>query len=86
VIVDGDMKILPAGAMGTTTTAVRADLDVGEAAQLLNVEVQQIAGSLVLVADDGRGRFEISRQRFRPRRRRMRLMVARLRPMIWAMW
>lgn len=60
MIVDGDVKVLPAGVMGTAPTTVGADFDIGETAQLLDVEVQQIAGSLVLVADDGRSRFQIA--------------------------
>ena len=53
VIVDGDMQRLPAGKLrATTTTAVAPHGDLLIAGHALDVEMQQIAGSGMLVAHD----------------------------------
>ena len=61
VIVDGDVQRLPAGelrAAAPTTVAPQGDpLIAGHA---LDVEMQQIAGSGMLVAHDGRGGMEMA--------------------------
>src|SRR5581483_1382844 len=60
MIVDSDVKILPAGVMCATSAPVRTDLDVRETSQLLNIEVEQIARDLMLVAYDGRHGLQIA--------------------------
>ena len=59
VVVDGDIKKLPAGAAGFILgIAGDAMAGLGDAGQLLDVDVQQVAGSGVLVAHDGHGGFQ----------------------------
>ena len=50
--------------------------DPVEAAELLDVDVDQLAGVLALVAADRLGRLEVADRGSGPRRRRMRLTVA----------
>ena len=78
VIVDGDVQGLPSGMFVLAATAsVGAPGDLLEAGHALDVEMEQIAGSGMFVAHDGRGGCR-SRQRLSPARRRMRLMEAGL--------
>ena len=60
VIVDGDVEAFDAGArVALGFVAGGADAGFGKAAELLDVEVEKIAGSVAFVAEDGRfGRFE----------------------------
>jgi hypothetical protein len=52
MIIDGDVKIFPAGVMSSAAATVGTNLDVRETAQLFDIEMQQIAGSGMLVADE----------------------------------
>jgi hypothetical protein len=60
VVVDGHMKRLDAGSNATVLAVARsADTRLEEAAELLDVEVDELTGSLPLIADDWRrGRIE----------------------------
>ena len=61
MIVDGDVQSLPAGelrAAAAPSIATNGDLLV--AGHAFDVEVQQIAGSGMLIADDGRGGMEVA--------------------------
>ena len=60
MVVDGDVETLDAGAwIALGAVAGGADAGLGEAAQLLDVEVEEVAGEVAFVAEDGRfGRFE----------------------------
>ncbi len=61
VVVDGDVHVCPAGARAdAATTAIGTKGDGAEAAQHLDIQVEQIAGRGVFVADAGRSRFEIA--------------------------
>src|ERR1700675_1464220 len=61
VVVDGDMQGLPAGMFVlAATAAVGAPRDLLEAGQALDVEMEQIAGSGMFVAHDGRGGMQIA--------------------------
>jgi len=61
VIVDSDMHIIPAQAAGATAEiAMNAGADLAESAQLLDVEVKQIAWGGVLITTNGRGGFEVA--------------------------
>src|SRR5579862_5368082 len=59
VIVDGDVEELPAGAAGFVLgISGKAMARFGNAGQLFDVDVQQIAGSGMLVANDGNHRLQ----------------------------
>jgi hypothetical protein len=60
MVVDGNVQVLPAGVVFAAAATVGTILDVGEAAQLLDIEVQQIAWSSMLITNDGDGRLEIT--------------------------
>jgi hypothetical protein len=60
MVIDGDVKILPAAMMVATTAAVGTNLDFGKAAQLLDIEVEQIARSGMFITLDGNGRLQIA--------------------------
>ena len=61
VVVDGDMHVLPAGAMdAAAAVAGDAATDSPETSDLLDVEVEEIAGSGMFIAHDGRSRFQIA--------------------------
>ncbi len=61
MVVDGDVQGLPSGMFVLTTTAtVGAPRDLLEAGHAPDVEMEQIAGSGMFVADDGRGRMQIA--------------------------
>ncbi len=61
VVVDGDMHVLPARAMdAAATVAGDAATDGLETSDLLDVEVEEIAGSGMFVTHDGRSRFQIA--------------------------
>jgi hypothetical protein len=56
VIVDGDVQGLPSGMLVlATAAAVAAPRDLLEAGQALDIEMEQVAGSGMFVAHDGRG-------------------------------
>jgi len=60
VIIEGDVETFDPGA-GTAARAIAGGADAGtlEAAELLDLEVEEVAGMSVLVTNDGRlGRFE----------------------------
>ena len=85
VVVDGDVHILPAGAMNATAAvAGDAATDGLEATDLLDIEVEQIAGGGMFVRTMA-GAGSRSRMRLWWSRRRMRLTVARLSPVVSAM-
>ena len=84
MVIDGDVKVLPAAMMFAAKATVGTNLDFGKAAQLLDIEVEQIARSGMFITLDGNGRLQIAHA-VQPRRRRMRLTVARLRPVSLAM-
>ena len=59
VVVDGHVQILVAGASRLPgTVAVDAVARLDDARQPLDIEVNQVAGMLVFIADHGRGRVE----------------------------
>jgi hypothetical protein len=61
VIVDGDVEVLPADAFDVLAAiAVNAMTDTADATEFFDVEVEQIAGTGILIAHDGRGGFEIA--------------------------
>src|ERR1700675_5118941 len=61
VVVDGDMQGLPAGMFVlAATAAVGAPRDLLEAGHALDIEMEQIAGSGMFVAHDGRGGMQIA--------------------------
>jgi hypothetical protein len=91
-VVEGDMDILPAeassgGASIALAGAIAGDAVAGplDATELLDVDVQQLARALALVADDGRrGSRAVSRPR--PRRRSTTPTVETGRPRGAARW
>src|ERR1051326_14072 len=54
------MNIFPATVQRTTTATIGTRNHAGKAAQLLNIEVEQIARSRVLIANQGNSRFQIA--------------------------
>lgn len=60
MVINSDMNVLPTTVKRAAATSIRTDRDAGEASQLLNIEVEQIAGSSVLIADQGHGRLQIA--------------------------
>jgi hypothetical protein len=61
VIVDGHVHVVPAhAARAAAQIAVGARPGRGEAGQLLDIQMEQIAGRLVLVALDRRPRLQIA--------------------------
>src|SRR5207249_5481168 len=61
VIVDGDVQSLPAGELrAATTTAIATNGDLLIASQALDVEMEQIAGSGILVAYDRRSGMQMT--------------------------
>ena len=61
MIVDGDIEELPAGAAGFVLgISGEAMARFGNAGQLFDVDVQQIAGSGMLITNDGDGWIEKS--------------------------
>ena len=60
VVIDGDMEILPTGMVFTAATAIGTDNDVREAAQLLDIQVEKITGSGMLVANQGNRRLQMA--------------------------
>src|SRR5712692_4077155 len=61
VIVDGDVQGLPAGELrASPPPAVATNGDLLIAGHALDVEVKQIAGSGMLIADDGRSRMQVA--------------------------
>ena len=61
MIVDGDMDEVPSQATGTAAlVAMNAVTGLGEAAQLLDIKMEQIAGCGMFIALNGGRRFEIA--------------------------
>ncbi len=61
VIVDGDVQSLPAGELGAAAAAaIATNGDLLIAGHALDVEMEQIAGSGMLVAHDGRSGMEVA--------------------------
>lgn len=60
VVIDGDMDVLPSAVMFPSATSIGARNNCGEASQLLNIEVQQIAGRSMLIANQGHSRLQIA--------------------------
>ena len=61
MIVDGDVQGLPAGELrAPATAAIAANGDLLIAGHALDVEMEQIAGSGMLIADDGRGGMQVA--------------------------
>jgi|SRR5215472_4301623 len=60
MVINGDVKVLPAAVMLAATTAIGTEGNVGEAAELLDIEVKQIAGGGMLITKDGDSRLEIA--------------------------
>lgn len=60
-VVDADMDELPAGAAGLALLRIAGDAmaDLAEAAKLLDIDVDHLAGVLALVAPDRFGRLDI---------------------------
>jgi hypothetical protein len=59
VVIDGDMKVFPATMQLTAAAAIGTRNHAGEASQLLNIEVQQIARSGMFIANQRYSRFQI---------------------------
>ena len=84
VVVDGDVQGLPAGMLVlTTAAAVTAPGDLLEAGHAFDVKMEKIPGKGMLIAHH-RGQGCRSRQRLRRARRRIRLTVAGLSPVLCA--
>src|SRR3954452_12178982 len=60
VVIDSDMNIFPATMKLTAAAPIGTRNHAGEASQLLNIEVQQIAGSSMLITDQRYGRLQIT--------------------------
>jgi hypothetical protein len=60
MVVNGDVKVFPTAVMLATAAAIGTNLDLGEAAQLLDIEVEQIARSGMLITHNGNGRLQIA--------------------------
>src|ERR1700752_3844727 len=60
MVVNSDVQVFPAAMMLAAATAIGTKLNVGEAAQLLDIEMEQIAGSRMLITHDGNGRLQIA--------------------------
>lgn len=60
MVVYGNVKVLPAAMVLSSAASIGTNLDVGEAAQLLDIEVEQIARGGMLITDDGSGRLQIA--------------------------
>jgi hypothetical protein len=61
-VVDADMDELPAGAAGLALLRIAGDAmaDLAEAAKLLDVDMDHLAGVLALVAPDRLGRLDVA--------------------------
>jgi hypothetical protein len=85
VIIDGDVEKLPTGAasfvLGIAGDAMAGLVNPGE---FLDVDVQQVTGSGMFVAHDRNSGFEHA-DFVQPQSVKMRLTVARLKPVAWAM-
>lgn len=51
MVIDGDMNVFPAAMKLAAAATIGTRNYAGEAAQLLNIEVEQIAGSRVFIAN-----------------------------------
>ena len=61
MVVNGDMHVLPAGAMdAAAAVAGDATTDGLETSDLLDIEVEQVARSRMFITHDGRRRFKIA--------------------------
>ena len=60
MVIDGDMDVFPATVVLTPAAAVGTKNHAGEASQLLNIEVKQIARSSMLIANQRHSRFQIA--------------------------
>ncbi len=60
VIVNGDVQILPPTMMLPAPTSIGSDDHFGKAAQMLDIEMEQIAGSGVLVANHGHSGLQVA--------------------------
>lgn len=61
MIVNGDMKVFPTRTMSmATAVTVNAVSDTAKTAEFLDIEMKQIAGCGIFIANDGWSRFEIA--------------------------
>jgi len=60
MVVDGDMEAFPAGMMLAATATIGTSNDVGKSAQGLEVEMEQITGSGMFIANQRYSGFEIA--------------------------
>ena len=60
MIIDGDMNILPPTPVGATSAAIGTKGDPGKTTELFDVEVEQIAGSSMFVANHGHRWFQVA--------------------------
>jgi hypothetical protein len=60
VVIDGDVKVLPAAVKLAAAASIGTNHNAGEASQLLNIEVEQIARGSVLITDQRRSRLQIA--------------------------
>jgi len=60
VVIDSDMNILPSTVMFTSATSIGTRNNAGEASQLLNIEVEQIARRSMLIANQRYSRLQIA--------------------------
>jgi len=60
VIVNGDVEILPPTMMFSASAAIGSNDHIRKTAQMLDIEMEQIAGSGVLVANHGHGGLQVA--------------------------
>ena len=60
VVIDSDMNVLPSAMMFASAASIGTRNNAGEASQLLNIEVQQIARGSMLIANQGHSRLQIA--------------------------
>ncbi len=60
MVIDSDMDVLPSAVMFATAASIGTRNNAGEASQLLNIEVKQIARRSMLIANQGYSRLQIA--------------------------
>jgi hypothetical protein len=85
VVINGDIKVLSSAVQLAAVASIGTNHHAREASQLLDIEVEEIARSRVLVANQRHSRLQIAHS-VRTQAGRIRLTAARLRPVLLAMW
>ena len=60
MVIDGNMNVFPTTVKRTSATTIGTRNHVGEASQLLNIEVEQIARGSMLIANQRDSRLQIA--------------------------